>query len=144
MNIILNGIFPFTYTSNPPLLAVVSFLYGVLKLGKLNCTVGKELSSFVSLIARKSTCVHTNPDKVSSLFVTELMLIYDRQTFFRCLSRESFWNCFCLLNTSICSLCRDYWTLKGIPLQLPYFLRIIYSRICIIVCFLNRFMTYCI
>ena len=69
---------------------ITSFLYGVLKPGRLNCAVGKEISSFVSQIARKSTCVHTNSDKAPSLFLTELMLIYERQTFFGCFSRESF------------------------------------------------------
>ena len=90
IDIILDGISSFTYTSNPALLAVMSFLYGVLKPERLNCAAGKEISSFVSLITRKSTCVHTNSDKVSSLFLTELMLIYDRETFFECFSQESF------------------------------------------------------
>ena len=124
-----------------PYVSVISFLHGVLKRGRLNCAVRKELSSFVSLITRKSTCAHTNTDKASSLFLTELRLIYDRQTFFRCFSWEFFKLFFFLL---ICCLCRDYWDLYCIPLQLPYFLRIIYSRICIIVYFLNRFVPYCI
>ena len=85
IEIILNGISPFTYTSNPLLLAVISFLYGVRKPGRLNFPVGNELSRFFSLIAIKSTGVHT-----PSLFLTKLMLIYDRQTFFGCFRRESF------------------------------------------------------
>ena len=113
------------------------------KTWKINCAVGKELSSFVSLIVRKSRYVHTNFDKASSLYLIVLMLIYDRQTFFECFSRESFLNCFCLVNISICSLCRDYWNLNCIPLQLPYLLRTIYSRICIVY-FLNKLMPYCI
>ena len=84
IDIILDGISPFTYTSNPLLLAIISFLYGVLKPGRLNCPVGNELSSFVSLIAIKSTGVHTNSDDTPSLFLTKLMLIYDRQTFYGC------------------------------------------------------------
>ena len=60
------------------------------KTWKINCAVGKELSSFVSLIVRKSSYVHTNFDKASSLYLIVLMLIYDRQTFFGCFSRESF------------------------------------------------------
>ena len=90
IDIIVDGVSLFTNTSKPPLLAVISFLYGVLKPGRLNCAVGKELSSFVSLIARKSTCVHTNSNKGSCLFLIELMLIYYRQTFFGCFSREFF------------------------------------------------------
>ena len=93
IDIIVDGVSLFTNTSKPPLLAVISFLYGVLKPGRLNCAVGKELLSFVSLIARRSTCVHTNSDKPSSLFLTELMLVYGRQTFFGCFSWESL-NCF--------------------------------------------------
>ena len=83
-------VFPFTYTSNPWLLAVITFLYGVLTPWRLSSVVGKELWSFVSLIPRKSTCVHTNSNKVSSLFLTELMLIYGRKTFFGCFSQECF------------------------------------------------------
>ena len=66
----------------------------------------KELSRFVSVIACQSvrnklealskfvckqvpTCLHTNFDKASSWFLTELMLIYDTQTFFGCFSQES-------------------------------------------------------
>ena len=74
IDIILDGISPSTYKSNPPFLAVIFFLYGDVKLRRLNCTVGKELSSFDSL---KSTCIHANSDKGSSLFLKELMLIYD-------------------------------------------------------------------
>ena len=39
---------------------------------------------------KKIYLLHTNSDKASSLFLTELILIYDRQTFFGCFSRESF------------------------------------------------------
>ena len=81
IDIILDGISPFTCTSNPPLLAVIPLLHESLKPGRLNCDIEKELSIFVSLIARKSTYVHTNSDKASSLFLTELTLIYDGQTF---------------------------------------------------------------
>ena len=66
----------------------------------------KELSRFVSVIGSQSvrsklealskfvckqvaTCLHANFDKASSWFLTELMLIYDRQTFFGCFSQES-------------------------------------------------------
>ena len=90
----------------PLLLAVIPFLYGVLKPGRSNCAVVKELSRFVSVIASQSvrsklealskfvckqvaTCLHTNFDKASSWFLTELMLIYDTQTFFGCFSQES-------------------------------------------------------
>ena len=76
IDIILDGKSPFTYTSNPKLFAVISFLYGVLKPGRLNCAVGKELSSFVSLIARESSCVDTNSDKAFSLLLTKLKLSY--------------------------------------------------------------------
>ena len=76
----------------PSLLAIIFLLYRDLKPRRLNCAeslilgkfsfkFGKELSGFVSLIARKSTCVHTNSNKASSLFLTELTLIYERQTF---------------------------------------------------------------
>ena len=54
IDIIFDGISPFTHVSNPPLLAVISFLDKVLKPRRLNCAVGKDLSSFVSFIARKS------------------------------------------------------------------------------------------
>ena len=54
VDIILDEISAFTYTSNPPLLAVISFLYEVLKPGRK------------SLIARKSTCVHANSNKASN------------------------------------------------------------------------------
>ena len=77
IDIILAGISSFTNKINLPLLAVIFFLYGVLKPGRLNCAVREELSSFVSLTARQSTYVHTNSDKASSLFLTDLMLIYD-------------------------------------------------------------------
>ena len=88
IDIILDGISQFKCTSNPTLPPSRSyiFLYGVLKPRRLNCDVKKELSSFVSLIAQKSTCVHTNSDKASSLFLTELMLLYDKQTFIGCFS----------------------------------------------------------
>ena len=51
IDIILDGIPAYTYTSKPPLLAAISFLYGVLEPGRLSFAVGKVLS----LIARKST-----------------------------------------------------------------------------------------
>ena len=56
IDIIFDGmrVSPFTHASNPPLLAVISFLDKVLKPRRLNCTVGKDLSCFVSFIARKS------------------------------------------------------------------------------------------
>ena len=70
IDIILDGISPFTYTSKLPFLAAISFLYGVQKPGRLNGAVGKEVSSFASLIATKSCCVYTNSNKASSLFLT--------------------------------------------------------------------------
>lgn len=48
------------YTNNPPFPLVISFLLIVLKPWKWNCAVGTELSSFVSLIARKPTCAYSN------------------------------------------------------------------------------------
>ena len=90
-DIILDGISSFTYTSYSPLLTVISFLYGVLKPGSLNCAVGKELSNFVSLIVT---------------FLTELILMCDSQIFSQCLTRESFKLVF--VNISICSLSRTW------------------------------------
>ena len=101
--IILDRISPFTYTSNHHFSQLYFFLFRVLKPKILNFTVGNELWSFVSLIATKS-------DKASSLFVTVLMLIYDRQPFFRCLtmfnSRVFYpvFFFFCLVNIDICHL----------------------------------------
>ena len=60
------------------ILANISFVDEVLKPGRLNCAVGKELSSFASLIARKSTCVHQ----------ILIKLLYDKQTFFGSFSGE--------------------------------------------------------
>ena len=88
IDIIADGIYPFTYASRS-----ITFPIWSPEPGRLNCVVGKELASFVLLIARKSSCAHTNPDKASSLFLTELMLIYDRQTFSDVLV-ESLLNCF--------------------------------------------------
>ena len=104
-DIILDSITRFTYTSYSPLLVVISFLYGVLKPGRLNCAVGKELSSFVSLIATKSTCIHSNS---CNLFLTELILMCDRQIFFRFryFIRESFKLVF--VNITSCSLRRTW------------------------------------
>ena len=101
--IILDRISPFTYTSNHHFSQLYFFLFRVLKPKILNFTVGNELWSFVSLTATKS-------DKASSLFVTVLMLIYDRQPFFRCLtmfnSRVFYpvFFFFCLVNIDICHL----------------------------------------
>ena len=90
IDIILDGISPFTYT----VIRLFSQLYLSYPIWspktpkiKLCCWKGAFLAS---LIARKSTCAHTNSDKSSSLFLTELMLIYDRQTFFECFRQESF------------------------------------------------------
>ena len=133
IDIVLDGISPFAYTSNPPLLTVISFLYGVLKPGRLSCAVGKELSHFVLLITRKSTCVHTNFDKASSLFLTELMLIYDKQTFFGCFSRESLKMFFVFAILAFVHCVGAIGISIVFPCSCPNILRINCSRVCIIV-----------
>ena len=62
------------------------------------------------------------------------MLIYDGQTFLGGFGGESFKLFFFFSVLGFC-VHRAYQNLNFIPLQLPYFLRIIYSRICTIVYF---------
>ena len=118
IDIILDGISPFAYTSNPPLLTVISFLYGVLKPGRLSCAVGKELSHFVLLITRKSTCAHTN---------------FDKQTFFGCFSRESLKMFFVFAILAFVHCVGAIGISIVFPCSCPNILRINCSRVCIIV-----------